>query len=716
MCELGVGLKKFGISILLSAMALTSVVFDAGAADSSAPLPSPQEAASATDTDHARQLRIIETALLAGVTEQNRMDAAIELLSRADPDSRAILIKVLGSKENPVARQVICRSLIANKTNIARTDDFKKPLLAMLSDADAAIAGAAAQALLIFQYKDVAPELEKLLLAKETPKQTRLTIIYALKLWPTEKRALTKLVELLDDSDADVAKAADEALPYWVQTDQGRKAILRELKKKSPNEIIKDRILFQERELLRLNGERDQWRELFIKTLDKGYDKADDAQRGQVLFENLASGLVDVRLWALDKLIHRSAGVVYPEGFDPRLIALLSDSDKGVRFATATVLAKMSDLNSAEKLLAQFKVEEDAEVKLAIFGALGEACYFAFLGSKIELPPELRLDTLRYAGDYMAQTDPDSVSAGAEVIRKLLEPKGLGKLVIDKYLKLMLDRFTAAKGQTGAIRAQLLDEMARLCSQTNNKSMAAGLFLQAFRDSLAEKDDTALREAAVTGLINIDPAGALAEFRKRKLFNDTSGVIVKAIVELASQTGQVEDITWLAKRLNLNNGQGQQAWQAVNAILLRQDATVIVDWSGKLAAAGATVEKQKELLQIAEKKAEGQNDAVLLGTIRKRLRLVLLDEYIKAVNADAIANLFKTCVAEADLQSNDALAAKLTAYLNSQASNEAKQKVVAALQQIKPDTVQRPGWAVLLATWQGGTPNQKTDSPTPPAP
>ena len=79
-------------------------------------------------------------------------------------------------------------------------------------------------------------------------------------------------------------------------------------------------------------------------------------------------------------------------------MSLVSDEDRHVRLETAKVLYRMSDRNPGAKLLAQIKVEEYEDVRLAIFEALGEACYFAFSeGSKIELDASVRDETLEFA-------------------------------------------------------------------------------------------------------------------------------------------------------------------------------------------------------------------------------------------------------------------------------------------------------------------------------
>ena len=61
------------------------------------------------ESDADRQLRIYKTALLQGPAEQNRIDAAIELLRRADKDAIEVLMQAVLTKDNAEARRAVCR-------------------------------------------------------------------------------------------------------------------------------------------------------------------------------------------------------------------------------------------------------------------------------------------------------------------------------------------------------------------------------------------------------------------------------------------------------------------------------------------------------------------------------------------------------------------------------------------------------------------------------
>jgi len=83
--------RRYIIAVL--AVALVFCGFASGADDSD---------------DAARQLRIYKTALLRGASEENRVDAAIELLRWGSREAKAALLEALVSGENLEARRAVC--------------------------------------------------------------------------------------------------------------------------------------------------------------------------------------------------------------------------------------------------------------------------------------------------------------------------------------------------------------------------------------------------------------------------------------------------------------------------------------------------------------------------------------------------------------------------------------------------------------------------------
>jgi len=685
--------------------------------------------------DLARQLRIYKDALLRGSNEQSRIDAAVELLRRPDPHSRAVLLEVLASRENPPARQAVCGGLSKSRVwaqPLRNRKDFLEPLLGMLIDEQGLDAELAAKALMIFEYRQVSERLKKLVRSNEIDRRVRLNVIYALKL-RTDKKAISELVNLLDDADKEVAEAAKEALPYWIPVDADRRMILRDLERKSTNEIIRDRMRFQEEQIRRLEKERDTYLALYVSALDKEYESADEPVRGAMLVEKLGGEFARIKLWALGKILSYSGEM--PQDFRDRIIGLISDQDRRVRLETARVLSRMAKLNPAESLLEQFKAESYDDVRLAIFEALGEACYYAFsAGSEIDVGTEIRDETLKLAAAYLDDENSEKAKKGAEVIRKLLELNGQGKAKANEYLRKVMARYERAVADNSALRTELLHVMARLCAQGGSRVLAGKLFEKAFLAGLGVPDDPAVREASVAGLSNIDKLAAFALFKNRRMIDDSSITVKNAVMDLAAQVGKEEDLQWLVKRLGANNGQGDSAWKGMAGILGRSTAAVVFEWSQKLGDEGSD-KRLTALLQMAENKAVTEKKDDVLESVRAKLlefyerkgdnenvivycrklletpgdrqdtgsiELKLFSAYLSNANAPEAGTIISARLAEKkDLDSADLFVVRIEEYLNSQqALAEAKAELVAVLAGIKTTDQAQPMWSQLVKAWQ----------------
>lgn len=638
----------------------------------------------ATGSDSARQLRIMKMALLMGPTEQNRLEAALELLHFSQPDARQILLEAIGLKENSPAVTAVCRALVTSRVAVREKDDFRYSLLRVVRTSSGLNAQHAAEATLIFEYRDIAEELTEMTVATDQNRQQRLNAIYALSLRPIDKEAVSTIALLLDDDDKVVADAAVGALPYWIPAGMDKPAILRYLRRKSQSELVRDWIDFQEKEVRRLKQETLQWQKLYLAAIDREYEVGEDVLKSQMLLARLQSDQNLVKIWAIEKIkVERLSGsVVLSEDFTPALLALISDSDRRVRLETAKILANMSDRNPAEKLLEQLKVEQYDDVRIAVFESLGEACYFAFLpGSPITLSDQIRTQTLEWAEKFIDDQDLSSAKAGAEVIRKLLEPNVLKKEVARKYLNLVADRYNRAKGEDTLLCAELLHIMVRFCAQGSHREEAARLFRDNFIEGLGDTDNASARHAAVTGLINIDKTGAMNIFKLRSMANDESASVRSLIIELGGEVGRVEDIQWLAP-LTVANGEGELAWQSIRAILMRQPVQIVADWAEKLEVS-ISQNRLRDLLEMTAKKAEAENDQDIFKKINRKLRPMNLQQYLKAADYEKAAELIATHLREIGFNAGDVLIVDIETHLKStDVDDTQKNRFLAALSNI----------------------------------
>ena len=571
----------------------------------------------------AREFRIYRDALQQGSTEDIRVDAAVVLLVQNDEQGRGALLSALSSEENPQARKAVCQALIKSR-GLSQTIDslevFQEPLLAILQSGSVEEAKLAAEAMLLFDYADVAAPLDQILQNEELGSRVRMNAIYALHL-RTEPTALRRLIKLLDDSDAEVAKAAETALQeaFGIPVGASRavwSGILDDLQLKSPDDIRKERLLRQEMKLRQVQAERDRWQKLYLSALDKQYELLDETSRKETILDMIESDLDPVRIWALDKA---SKYPVVDEVLREKLLSVLSDGSRDVRLQAAKALMNMSAINPAAALLERLQVEEDAEVRLAMLEALGEACFFAFSpGSDVELSKDIKLQTLEIASGYLQSESEDECIKGAEVLRKILELNNLSKDSMQSYLGLLDERYRESLYQDEGVRAKLLAILAHLCGQGGAKDPARALFEPLFLDAVDVEDDPALRLAAVQGISYVDSVQALEIFKQKNLMQDQSLAVQQVVIDVAGQTGDAKDLEWLMVLLD-GNGHSERAWLAIKSICQRQEVGFLLDWLPELENISATKgEYVREILDIAEQKAAGQNEQGMLKRVREQ--------------------------------------------------------------------------------------------------
>lgn len=280
------------------------------------------------ETKDNRQLRINKNALLQGPSQQTRDDAAIELLLGEDSGSREALLSVLEAGDNESAVIAICNGLVGSRTEnkaIPNKTDFILPLLNVLKTAKGKEAKLAAEAMLIFDFKDVRAQLGEIAQSQTAPKQSRLNAIYAVSLRQANKDAIAELVGLLDDPDKEIADVVSAALPYWVPKGMDRKDILSDLKRKSQEEIIRDRVVYLEEQLRKVSTERSKWLQFYLASLDKSFQALDGAGKGKMLSEYLQEDQEDVlKVWALNKVLAETASIEFTDGFAGSLVGLIS--------------------------------------------------------------------------------------------------------------------------------------------------------------------------------------------------------------------------------------------------------------------------------------------------------------------------------------------------------------------------------------------------------
>jgi HEAT repeat protein len=703
-------------------------------------------AGAAPVTDSETQLKINLEALLRGATDEIRLDAATVLLFNENPRARQILIDTLRQPENKPAKIAVCRALVVSRETrrvIKDKKDFIAPLVDVLKTEDADTAKFAAEAALLYEYDEIADVLEPMARNAALGAKARINIINAMKM-QLDIRAITRLSELIDDKDTQVAQAAENALRSIgipiSRSARGREQVLSELRTRGMERFQRDWLVRQEARFSALEKERDLWRKMYLASLDKIYaGLADDSQRGKMLAEQLANPETVVRLWALDKTSQWRIGSQskLPAEIGPVLLKLISDENRDVRLASARLLALTGEISSPERLAQQIVAEKDEDVRLELFVALGAACQYALVPtSGVQITPELRMQTLEWAARYLNDDDAKKAHKGAEVIRKLLEPGGLSDEEADKYLNLLVERYnkTLKAGDTdkSGLRGDLLATMARLCGQSAYRAEVARRFSGLFEGALNDQDDL-VREAAVDGIICVDKPRALRILAK-DFTNDKSQMVRARILDLAADVGGKDDLPWLWEKVGVNS-ESKAAWQTMMKIFNGCDVNTIESWLSKFdfqSVSGKLIDEQRiAFFELAEKKASSENHPETVRDVREKLARLymkggqyeraaeylgklreaaqtpeqkevilgqLVDVYLRWPKLDSAGRLIQNYLLEKDLGPDDVIVREIDGFLEHPPAATDVNIIIDSLQKIKSPEP-RPAWQQQLSRW-----------------
>ncbi len=600
------------------------------------------------------QLEINKNALLFGTDEQIRFKAASLMLDSDDPAARAVILDVLSNSDNQQARLAVCQAIAASrgKQTIPNSEQFIGPLMSFLIEQrDPASVRLGTEALLIFRYEQIEQPLLATIADKSLPTEARLNAVQALRLQP-DIRAIVRLIELLDDSDQQIVSAAGEALKSLaipaVGTDKAiRRQMIEEIQRIGKEEFLHYWRMRQEyeRQIEQLKSERDSWRQKYLATLDDVYARlgTDGAARIEFLARYLVGARPEERLWAVSKVSLWLHGTEPKSNvrsdLGPLLIKLISDENGQVRLNTARVLALMPELDSSQTLLAQLKVETDDEVRSELFAALGQACRYAFSPqSPVKPDGSIRKQTLDMAVEYLFSDTPAKAQRGAEVIRNLLEHDGLSEQEVSVYLEFLADRY-GRNGVSNVLRGELLNSMAMLCGQSAYSNQAAKRYRQYFVAALTEEDDL-VREAAANGLVNINKSEAYRRLRT-DFVNDKSANIRKRLIGLAEEIGTVEDLGWLSEKMG-SNADEAGAWKAMLRIFESGDSKLLSNWIEPLEQKKIAPVRMIAFLEIAERKAQAENNTALLNTARYKLARLLVQAQQRDRAKEYYGDLIKT--------------------------------------------------------------------------
>ena len=554
------------------------------------------------------QFLINKTMLFSDGDQNVRVIAAKQLLLSDKAASRNLILKVLNSDADARAKTAIFLAIIESDSwsrKIPNTNQLAVALCKAITIDDPEVSNLGCQALSVFDYSQVGPTLVKLVSDESNPIHVRLNAINGLKAYLPNRDVIPELVKLLDNSDPQISQAADEALQEWVPLGKDKKIwrqVISDLGQKTPEQIVRERLLRQEAKLRQLNIDIEKIRAEHLAVLEELYKfKTVNNGRKEFLLEELKSSQAKVRLWALDKVSQWKNSTKLPDEFSPVLIEMIADNNWQVRAAVADLLVYMGDIAPAKALLNQLNKEENDEAAISQLNALSEACYYASISNgKVVVDKPLRIAAIKVAESFLKSSNKLKVVAGAKSFARMIEKNGVGEEAVNEGIVLVRASFNkAVANKDTELMLGLLRVMASLCQDSNYYN---GLSAKAFHDIFSQYLDLGpvdMKIAAMNGLINIDSAVALHDFKNRKFYAYPDSRVVDTVVALAGKVGQSSDLSWLSDILNDNS---DNVWDSILKILSRSDGQTIWQWLEIFEKKKIAVDRLVQILNISEKK------------------------------------------------------------------------------------------------------------------
>jgi len=497
-------------------------------------------------------------------TATTKREAAQLLLSRPYPEATDALREFLDDQTNRPAQIAVAEAVAqSGQTH----EDFVKPLLAMLTDSEPSVRAPAANALAAYRQTEVLSELIKLMADVKGDRPTRLVVIAAMHR-VLDKRAINALVGLLDDPDETIRDAACDTLTRLTNIrafghDRSRwKSWWARNKDKQRSDWLADLAEILARANLELEAGNTGLRRRLVDVMNKLYAATPPGQKDALLAEMLKDALSEIRLAGMRLTQQRLTALEpLPEPLRQQVRLRLADETPAVRRVAALLLANIGDPQAAKLLSGRLEVEQAAQVREAIYQALG-------------LLPDPGLWDQLVAG--VGEEDGKVAAAAAAALARLAERNAADEKRRAQAAEALTKRYAAAAGSDSAgLREALLGAMGAL-----KDGRLAALITAALKDPAAT-----VRLSAVKGLQRLGMGESAAAVAPLAADADR-GVRLAAILAVGTLGGSEHLETILARtdaRVEPDAAVRQQAWSVVMGLLTKADTARLAALADQLA-------------------------------------------------------------------------------------------------------------------------------------
>ncbi|UCE59293.1 MAG: HEAT repeat domain-containing protein [Phycisphaerales bacterium] len=504
------------------------------------------------------------------------------LLSYETPESKALVVELIGFSADPDAQESLCEGIERHaRLHPDRLDDsFVEPLIELLGSEAEKLRAAAARALTDFPSADVPTKLGALAVRADAPMAKRLAAIDALVTKVDKRSVIRELMTLLEAGVPEITERVVAALgpvsretfgadvqrwhAWWAE----KSRLSEEAWLADQLNLCRERVQTLQREAEAYRGRTERHSAaLAARTgeFQRGvFRTLSPEQQAAKLAEWLVDPLKEVKLVALELITARMAD----EGRRPRgkvlasLMRLLTDESPAIRREVLEIAQNLkNEATVVEAILARVPTEKDPSLRQAIFRALG----------KLQSPGAVSSLVLEIANP---ESPPECVREAANALGSIAaEAKDNGSL--KEAVVALQSRYKLAPAENPDLRAALLGAMAGVADPS-----FAPEFLEA-----VEADGAQMIRPAIRGLQVIGEQSKLPRLRTLTAHDDplVRLAAIEAVGQLGGEDADIESVlTRLNPTIEPNEMARSAAWSAYVEFLAKRPVSVRLDYAKRL--------------------------------------------------------------------------------------------------------------------------------------
>ncbi len=532
-------------------------------------------------------------------SHKTKRDAAALLLSREYPQAGQVLRKFLTDASNRPAQIAVAAAIAENGGGDA---SFVEPLLDMLTGDEATVRVPAGQALATYKDQKVTRKLIDVARDRKLDQAVRLVAVQSLSR-VLDKQAVDALVQLLDDNDAVIRSAAADSLAaltnirhFGTDRTQWRQWWARNANK--PRSVwLADLADSLGQAKTVLEKENAELKGRLAAALTELYSVTPAARRDALLMSFLKDRLANVRRVGMDLVGRRlAANEELPAELREQVLSMISDTDPGIRSASALLVGTLGDTDSVPTLLSRLKVEEDLLARRGVVTALG------------------RLRAIDATDPVMAEVssaDVELATAATTALARLVQAQPLSEDQAAQAVTVLTRRWDKAVSSPNG--NQLREELLVTMGVVGDKKFVPVL------EGALDAEAATVRLAAVKGLVQLgQPSSAQAV--EPLLADPDRGVRQAALMALGKLDGQ-RYLTALLQRTDpkteLDATVRRHAWEVALELLDTADAAVLVSVAESLADREDAANQRIRVLQRLVALHKASKSDKLAGTLRQ---------------------------------------------------------------------------------------------------